>query len=137
MIGAAMDQWIQQIINNYGNVRNVEVRLVTAIFDNGELIGQDKYSLASQLTQELNARQNAYRAIVERLDKGASVEEAYRSVRSATPQSPAGMDLAAIQPMMALSDADALRKKHGAGRIGDVLRQAILKEPFVIRRKRN
>ena len=133
-----MIMWIQTILQNYDNVRKVEVRLVTVIFDDGSLIGQDspdQSSLASQFALHVKTKQDLYRTLAERIGKGNTVDEAFQAMRKTMPQDLNSVAFGDPYPSMALSEAEELRKEFGDARFRDILRQAILKNPFLVRRQ--
>jgi len=135
-----MNQWSQIILRQYESVRKVEVRLVSVIFDNGSLIGQDsrdRLSLGSQFASRIKSKQDLYRTLAERIDNGNSIDEAFQAVRKTMPKDPTSFAFDDPYPSMALSETEELRKEFGDARFRDVLGQAILKEPFVVRRNPN
>jgi hypothetical protein len=110
--------------------KGLGARLDAVIFDDGRMIGSDTMGFLSKAFQEnVDARQDLYRTIVDRLSHGASVDVAF------PPQTaPSAEDILHVSRMEAIGAARDLRKKYGDDGIHQTLEQAILKEPFVIHR---
>jgi hypothetical protein len=66
---------------------------------------------------------------MDRLDSGASVDEAFQAARQFEIEDGVHARSAAVHTI------NALRKSYGDAKIRDVLGQLILKQPFVVRRK--
>lgn len=115
----------------------LRIELDAVIFDDGLLIGPDRSRLRDHFAAYLKAKQDLYRKIVEALDSGHSVEKAFRPVTltlSSRPDPDPG-DEFAIYPHLAAEDAALWRRRYGDQAVQKILKQALRKEPFVIRRQ--
>jgi hypothetical protein len=133
--------FISRIKSQDPTTRGIRVRLDTVIFDDGLLVGRDTGNfLSNALQSRITARQDLYRQIVDRINGGASVEEAFQPASPSVPDMmehiQEGLEFReSLNAMEAIHTVNALRKIHGDAKIHDVLRQCILKDPFVIHRK--
>jgi hypothetical protein len=125
-------------IKRQGGGKPIVAKVETVIFDDGLIVGTDPENfLRNAFESSLKARQDLYKQIVELLDHGKSMEEAFR-LKAASPdvaQLTTSMEFGEHYRSEAISTVTTLRKRYGDEAIRDVLRQAILKEPFVIHRK--
>jgi hypothetical protein len=121
---------------NLGTV-GISVKLDAVILEDGTLIGSDAEGrLQTAFGSHVRVKQDLFREVVSRLDKGLSVEETFTFPGSEMPPDLTEMDdsMGMFRPE-AIRTARNLRKRYGDEKILDILRQAILKEPFVIHRK--
>jgi hypothetical protein len=136
---SATRDFISRIKSQDPDTEGIRVRLDAVIFEDGSLIGPDADDfLRAALERHIKAKQDLYRRIVERMDAGASIDEAVQA-EPAMELLNVDEGLSTFHDMHAHSEAvntvRALRKAYGDTNIRDVLEQAILKEPFVVHRK--
>jgi hypothetical protein len=139
-----LDQFIVEKDRMLAHAEELRIDLDTVIFADGTLIGSDADGWLSGLFSEYVARkQEWYRHILKQLDAGASVDEAYASIRafqeqhnarvhSCRPSAHADVQLWKTQ---AAADAQRWRRKFTDDALPQQLRSSIRLEPFVIRRK--
>jgi hypothetical protein len=132
-------EFISRIKSQDPDTKGIRVRLDAVIFGDGSLIGPDAGgTLQGAIERHIKAKQDLYRKIVERIDTGASIDEAFQSV-PAMELEDVSEGRSTLHDIHAHSEAlntlRALRKAYGDAKIRDVLEQAILKEPFVVHRK--
>ncbi len=141
-----LDQFILEKDRMLANAEELEIELGAVIFADGSLIGSDKDGWLSHLFSEcVDEKQAWYREILNRLNSGASVDEAYaplrafqeqRNVRmrSGRPLDRAEMKLWKTQ---AAADVQRWRRAFTDAELPHLLRSSIRLEPFVIRRIRD
>jgi hypothetical protein len=113
----------------------LRIDLDAAILDDGTLLGPDESELAVDFVAHLEAKQTLYREIIDALDTGSTMEEAFRPVQR-TVSTARMIDLGnplSIYGRLAAEDVHRWRVRYGE-RAVDLLRKAIRNEPFVIGR---
>lgn len=134
--------YLRQLADWSGRFVGAEIRVTldAVIFEDGELIGPDKSDLGDHFAAYVKAKEDVYRSLVQSLDSGQSMDEAFR---------PIDATIAAIRadPRLPLENPRAIWSRQAAGevvgwrtRYGDeylpsILRRALRKEPFVVRRR--
>jgi hypothetical protein len=118
---------------------DIRVTLDAVIFEDGELIGPDKSHLGEHFAAYVNAKQDVYRSLVQGLDSGQSMGEAFRPIDEMIAAARANPGLIenplAIWPRQAAGEALGWRKRYGDVHLPSILRRALRKEPFVIYRR--
>ena len=118
------------------NVVSLDARLDAALFSDGELIGPNTSKLDRLFVGYLKAKQDVYREILEKVDAGSSVDEAFRLLRSRPRPSATEIraDPVLSFPPEAAAEARSWRQRLGDTHVVSTFRAAIRTEPFVIRR---
>ena len=130
-------KFISHTAAEYSSARTVEIGLDAVIFEDGLLIGPDANGLAAHFDSVVRARQDLYRAIIRRIERGENVEAIFQAaIKENSPENSANLvDAGLMARSEALSAARALRKKYGDEKIREILQRALLPAPFVIRKK--
>jgi hypothetical protein len=131
-----LDQFIDWF-KAFAEVTEVQVGFDAVIFDNGELIGPNKAHLDESFLTYLHANENWYRSVLEALDAGKSVDEAFlpiQAVLAADPQLDID-DPERFWRRQSTAGVRRLRLRYGDHALQDILRKAIRKEPFKIYRR--
>jgi hypothetical protein len=144
------DQFLDQFIVEKDQMLNdaVElwIELDTVIFADGSLIGNDQAGWLSDLFSEYVAqKQTWYREILDRLEAGATIEDAYAPIRAFQEQlnlrmrSGRPFNRAEVQlwKTQAAGDAQRWRRQFTDAELPHLLRRSIRLEPFVIRHSSN
>jgi len=143
------DQFLPQfVVENdrmLANAIELRIELNAVIFADGTLIGPDDDAWLEQIfSTYVQEKQNWYRIVIERLDKGATVAQAFEPVerfsadRAAQRRSgwrPEMHDVNHFWKVQAAGDALRLRRRLAKENGSDLLRKAIRLEPFVVRRR--
>jgi hypothetical protein len=143
------DQFLTQFVDEK-NARlagavELHIDLNAVIFADGTLVGADDGSkLADLFSTYVRAKQEWYRGVIEALDAGRSIEEAFSAIRAflddqsrerhAGKMTSHARDPHAIWKRQAAGEAAGWRRKFKDEEIPELLRAAIRLEPFVIRR---
>jgi hypothetical protein len=147
--GEYYDQFLTQFVDEK-NARlagavELHIDLNAVIFADGTLAGADDGSkLVDLFSTYVRAKQEWYRGILEALDTGRSIEEAFSGIRTfmdeqsrdrrAGTMTSYPRDPHAIWKQQAAAEAAGWRRKFKDEEIPQLLRGAIRLEPFVIRR---
>jgi hypothetical protein len=146
------DQFLPQFVTEkdrmLADAADLRIELNAAIFGDGTLVGPDDDSwLADLFTAYVQEKQHWYRGIIQALDAGRSVEEAFAPIQSFF----AGLerdrvahrytahfdDPRAVWKLQGAGEAASWRQRFSDADIPDLLHEAIRLEPFVIRRPRS
>jgi hypothetical protein len=142
------DQFLPQfVVENermLANAIELRIELNAVIFADGTLIGPDEDGWLEQIfSTYVGEKQNWYRLVIDRLDKGETIAEAFKPVeqfmaehtaRRRSGERPFTRDDADFWRVQAASDALRMRRRTAADKTGDLLRTTIRLDPFVIRR---
>jgi hypothetical protein len=148
----SFDEYYDQFLPQFVDRKNedladgtaLQIDLNAVIFADGTLIGPDDESrLADLFSTYVRAKQDWYRGIIDGLDAGQSVEDAFGAVRTFLEQSSerhAGMashfsDPQAIWKQQSAAEAASWRRRFKDEEIPGLLRAAIRLTPFVIHRR--
>ena len=129
-----------EAFERFVNATEVRISLDAVIVDDGELIGPDESQLGDHFAAYVKAKQDIYRSLVQSLDSGQSMDEAFRPIEAtiavtcADPRLPVDNPFA-IWPRQAAGEARGWRKRYGDADLHNILRRALRKDPFVIRRR--
>jgi hypothetical protein len=143
---AYFDQFLGQFVDQrnalLGNALELQIALDAVIFEDGTLVGPDEETaLSERFSTYVRAKQEWYRGIVEALDRGESVAQAFapverfwadaRAQRRVLPRTFGPTDLWTEQ---AAADATRWRRKFADEEIPALLRQSLRLDPFIVRR---
>jgi hypothetical protein len=138
-----LDQFIVEKDRMLANASELHIEVDAVIFDDGTLIGHDPDGwLRGLFSEYVAAKQQWYRQILERLDAGLSVEDAYAPIRAfhaerrtrvRRPRRP-GEHLE-IWKTNAAAEATRWRNHFNDDELPALLRESIRLDPFVIRRR--
>jgi len=113
----------------------VQINLDAAIYSDGLLVGPDTSNLDQNFTAKLHEKQRLFRQIVSDLDAGHTEEEAFGPAKALAIQRPIpSRNPLSIYEAIAAQEIVALRRRVGDSAVPATVRQAIRKDPFVIRR---
>ena len=143
-----LPQFVTKKEHELADVIELRIELDAAIFDDGTLVGVDENNWLSELfSNHVQEKQNWYRVIMEALDAGKSVEEAFEPIRAFAIDEEKRRK-AGERPYPNMRDRNVLRKRRQAAaeaaswrrRFNDeeipaLLKQSIRLDPFVIRRR--
>ena len=141
------DGWIEDFVRERDaaveDALHVGIELDAIIFEDGELIGPDEDGWLSGLfSAYVSEKQQWYREILDALDRGKSVDEAYAPVRAFQEETMRRMmsgdrdhlrHADSLWKTQAAADAAAWRRHYADAEIPALL-ESIRLEPFVIRR---
>jgi len=139
-----LDQFIAEKDQMLAHAEELSIELGAVVFSDGTLIGTDEDGWLRDLFSECVAHKQAwYREILNQLDAGASVDEAYAPIRifqeefRARMRDPQRARHGAVQlwETQAAADAQKWRRKFTDEELPQLLRKSIRLEPFVIRRE--
>jgi hypothetical protein len=147
--GEYYDQFLPQFVAEKDQLlkhaTELRIELNAAIFADGTLLGPDDDSwLADLFSSYVKAKQDWYRMIIDALDAGKSVSEAYRPVEHFMEDVRARMRARrpidrdnpnAIWVQQAAADAMRWRRRHTDAEIPQLLKDSIRLDPFEIRRR--
>jgi hypothetical protein len=120
---------------NAAEVAEIQINLDATIFSDGILVGPNTSNLDQYFTAKLEAKQKLFRQVVSDLDAGRTVEEALGPAKTLAAQTPVpSRDPSVIYIRLAAQEIVALRRRIGDSAVSALFRQAIRKEPFVIKR---
>lgn len=136
-----LDQFIVEKDQMLANAMELHIELDAVIFDNGALIGPDQNGWLSGLFSDyVAAKQQWYREILERLDAGLSVEEAYAPIRAfqaehrtRTRRPVRSGEHLELWKTNAAAEATRWRDHFREDELPALLRESIRLDPFVIR----
>jgi hypothetical protein len=141
------DQFLPQFFDQndrlLANATDLVFELTAAIFDDGTLIGPDDESwLHDTFSGIVEAKQQWYRGVLDALDAGRSVAEAFEPVdrfcagwvRRLEAREPPHGDERLVWKRESAGDVQRWRRRFADDEIPGLLREAIRLEPFVIRR---
>lgn len=104
----------------------LQIELDAIIFDDGLLLGPDHSGLAEQFAEYVEAKQDVYRGMVERIDGSGVSDDIFAPLREAVARR-------SQNPIASEAAAEALGLQHNIMR--DVFQQVLRPEPFIIRRR--
>jgi hypothetical protein len=135
---ATEDFYLDQFVNMFAAESKATLRIEVdaAILNDGTLLGPDESDLATHFAVYFKAKQDLYLSIIDLLDKGSSLKEAFRPLNSALAKKFALEDHRngfSIYPVLAAQDTGRWRQRYGDAPIS-LMRQAITKEPFAVMR---
>ena len=145
-----LDQYFDQFLNQFVGQRNallanaldLQIELNAVIFADGTLVGpDDETALSDRFSTYLRAKQAWYRGIVDALDRGESVAQAFAPVeqfwtdaRAERRAHPRTVKPADVWTQQAAADATRWRRKFADEEIPALLRRSLRLDPFIIRR---
>jgi hypothetical protein len=140
------DQFLGQFVDQrnalLGNALELQIALDAVIFVDGTLVGPDEETaLSDRFSNYVRAKQEWYRGLVEALDRGASVAQAFEPVerfladaRAKRRAIPRTFDVPDVWTQQAAADATRWRRKFADEEIPALLRQTLRLDPFIVRR---
>jgi hypothetical protein len=146
------DQFLAQFVAEKNatlhNARNLSTELNAAIFADGTSIGRDEaFWLSEMFARRIAAKQEWYRGIIEALDRGQTIDEAFRPVASFMTEVKMKMrtnpheyfrylrEHGGHERQDAASDAARWRRHFSDEELPGLLRGAIRLAPFIIRKR--
>jgi hypothetical protein len=139
--GPYFDQFLPQFVVEkdqiLANATELHIELNAVIFADGRIIGPDPNGELSGLFSEyVSAKQDWYRQILDRLDAGCSVDDAYGPIKAFQKETSRRAGRAVRDVFKIHGAAEAARWIHRFknDEVPALLRQSIHLEPFVIRR---
>jgi hypothetical protein len=143
------DQFLPQFFDQnerlMANATNLRIELNGAIFEDGTLVGpDDESSLRETFSAHLEGKQVWYRSIIESLDAGHSIDEAFEPLewflndwtrRLHAGEHPSFGDPRLMSKREAAGDVKRWRRRVSDEELPRLLRESIRLDPFVIRRR--
>jgi hypothetical protein len=129
--------WIESTARDLSQSPHVHVSIDTAIFADGLMVGEARSELAPHFAALVQARQDLYAAVLHRLDAGQPAEEAIADCVApdvTEMPEPDRFDRPWCAANEAKNTIGSLLRHYGAGPLPDILRRAILPQPFVVHR---
>ena len=127
--------------SEFADVVKIEIELDAAIFDDGVLVGKDAGNLGSHFAAYVEAKQKLFHSVVAGLEAKQSTDEVFAPIKAAAEIEPgkaakrmAG-DPLALYSMLAAEEILGLRSRIGDQAVYSFFKNAIRKEPFVVRRR--
>lgn len=123
----------------YNDANALEISIDAAIFDDGEFLGPNKSKLDQHFRSYVDAKKDYYRIILQGLDSGKSLDDAFAPIEAVVKANAAnpGLDSRDVRTMwkrVAAPEVRIWRLKHGDAAAPEIYRRALRTEPFVIRR---
>ena len=135
---ATEEFYLRQFIDwftEYNDANALEISIDAAIFDDGECIGPNESALDQHFRSYIDAKQDYYRIILQGLNSGMSLDEAFAPIEAVVKENP-GLDSRDVRTMWKRVAAPEVRKwrlKYGDAAASEIYRRALRTEPFVIR----
>ena len=149
-LDAYFDQFLGQFVDQrnalLANALELQIALDAVIFADGTLVGPDEEAaLSERFSTYVRAKQAWYRGILDALDRGESVAEAFapvdRFVADARAQRrtrpPRVVEPPDAWTQQAAADVTRWRRKFADEEIPALLRQTVRLDPFVVRRRQS
>jgi hypothetical protein len=138
---ATEEFYLRQFIDwftEYNDADRLEISLDAALFDDGEFIGPNRSELDRHFRAYLDAKQDYYRTIVQSLDSGMSLDEAFAPIEAVVKANAAdpGLDWRDVRAhwrRIAAPEVRMWRLKYGDEAVPAIYRRALRAEPFIIR----
>jgi len=143
LIGLGFEIWPPEHADSYrnyglaeafdlGSVIRLHIALDAVIFDDGSLLGPDRFLLAQHFIEFVRAKQSAYRDIVVALESDGLGEDALAPFRAIVRTPPAALpsDPFAIYPHLAAQEVLGFHRRV----LLEVFRRTLRRRPFTIRR---
>ena len=135
------DDWINEYAEwqkaNTKDVVSFAAVIDAALFSDGTIAGNNTSDLGERFLSHLEAQQKQYREIVDGLDRGESLDEAYKGAVALLTQGKGNRrprpTQESVYKNLSAGEAQRWRAYWGDDKVGDILRQALRKEPFIIR----
>jgi hypothetical protein len=127
--------WIQTTARKVASARTLHVTFDAVIFDSGRLLGDPSSLLATHFDALVQARQNVYRTVLDKLEAGQSADEVTKRLWPAEELGDSAQLTTEWHAMNEARNAVAtLLEKYGSDGLASVLRRALVPQPFVIRK---
>jgi hypothetical protein len=145
-----LDEYYDQFLGQFVDERNalladaadVHIRLDAVIFDDGTLVGTDEQSqLKQHFSLMVQARQEWYQQVMERLEADQSVAEAFEPVERFSASVPQRIREGGFrqeidyQRVNAAAQANRWRRRYSDDQLPSLLRESLRLDPFIIRRQ--
>jgi len=145
-----LDEYFDQFLGQFVDERNallanavdVHIRLEAVIFDDGTLVGPDEGSqLKQHFSLMVQAKQEWYQQVMERLKAGRSVAEAFEPVEqfsasvSRRLQEGGAREEIDFQRVNAAAQANRWRRRYSDDQLPSLLSEWLRLDPFIIRRR--
>lgn len=140
------DQFLGQFVDQrdalLANALELQIALDAVIFEDGTVIGPDEETaLSDRFSSYVQAKQAWYRGILEALDRGESVAQAFApaerfwaDARALMKTRPPRINQPDVWMQQAAADTTRWRRKFVEQEIPALLRQSLRLEPFILRR---
>jgi hypothetical protein len=113
----------------------VHVSIDAAVFDDGRMVGEGRSGLGPHFDALVQARQRLYAAILQRIEAGQHEGDAVDDcIRPDGTEMPDRFDREWCAANEAKNTVASLLRHYGRGQLPDILRRAILPQPFVVHR---
>jgi hypothetical protein len=128
-----------EAFERFVNATEMRIGLDAVVFDDGELIGPDISKLNEHFAAYLQAKQDLYCSLLQSLDSGQSMDQAFRPIEAVITAPTTGLRVPHENPLafwsrQAAAELRVWRKQHGDAALPDIVRRFIRKEPFVVQR---
>lgn len=138
---ATEDFYLRQFIGwfkEYKDARDLEISIDAAIFEDGAFFGPNKSELDQHFRAYVDAKQDYYRMIVQALNSGMSLDDAFAPVEAVLKGNIANPDLhsenvGTMWRRIAASEVRSWRTRYGNEAAPEIYRRALRSEPFEIR----
>jgi hypothetical protein len=125
--------WIQSTAKELASARAVHVTFDAVIFDDGRLLGDPTSNLAAHFSALVQARQDTYRSVLQSLDAGEHTVDVVKRLWSSDEPAEPDLNREWHATNEARNTIEMLLSHYGEDALADVLRRAILPQPFIIR----
>jgi len=127
--------WIESVAEELSSARQIHITLDAVIFDDGLMLGEDCSGLGPHFAALVQARQDAYRMVLQRIEEGQQPGDAVKAcLRPDRTERPDRFDREWLVSNEAKNTVAALLRHYGRAQLPDILRRALLPQPFTIRR---
>ena len=122
--------WIESTTQDLAGADRVHITLDAVIFDDGLLIGDTVDQLAPHFEALVVAKQEAYRAVLDRIDQGEDSAAAVKSFLGAESSLDGDLTRESFAANEGRNAVGELLHRYGGEPLAGVLRRAILPQPF-------
>ncbi len=128
------DDWLKE----YKDATSLTISIDAAIFEDGEILGPNKSDLDQDFLAYVDAKQEFYRMIVESLDSGLFLDEAFAPIEAVIKANTANPMLGwenvrTRWKMIAAPEVRSWRMRYGDEAVPDIYRRTLRQKPFEIR----
>ena len=118
------------------DIATLEIAIDAVLFEDGRLLGPNRSQVDTRFLLLLQRKQELYRNVIDLMASGRSLGDALLKLQPALPTTTQAMEemLDDHLARSAIGDVRRWRARYGDERAADVLRHAVRREPFAIRK---
>ena len=127
--------WIESTTQDFAGADRVDITLDAVIFDDGLLLGEEVTELTPHFEALVRAKQEAYRAVLDRIARGEAPAAAVRSFCEVEDSPDDGWTRESFAANEGRNAVAELLHRYGDAHLAGALRRAILPQPFRVHRR--